>query len=40
MSYILAILIAFKGKSLLELEHSIIASVVRSALLSLKFITE
>jgi len=36
----LAILIAFGGKSLLELKHSVVAGVVRFALLGLRSITE
>ena len=36
----LAVPVAFRGKSLPELEHSVVAGVVRFALLSLRSITE
>jgi hypothetical protein len=36
----LAVLIAFGGKSLLELEHGVVAGVVRSALLGSRSVTE
>lgn len=36
----LAVLVVFRGKSLLELEHGVVVGVVRSTLLGLRSVTK